>query len=110
MHAGQAVSPQPSPGQLHNTHPHPPAGAVSQQAAILGEDEAVQRHGAVVAERVGVEKHLRLRIQRSLGVDDALRLQAGVVRVVVPAQRSIISVRLPTAGLRRIQPPTCPPT
>jgi len=46
---------------------------------------ACQRNRAVIAERVGVQQHGRLSVQRLLRVQHCLRLEARVEREVVPA-------------------------
>jgi len=49
--------------------------------AVVGEADAAERHGAVVGERVGVEEDGGLAVEGLLHVNDALVLEAVVLRV-----------------------------
>ena len=51
-------------------------------AAIFREVEALEGHGAVLAQSVGVEDHARLAIELVLDVEHALVLQSVVIEVV----------------------------
>jgi hypothetical protein len=60
-------------------HPAPGYGSthlVGQQRAVLTEGCVAQRHGPVLAQRVGVQQHRRLRLERGLRVQHVLLLQA----------------------------------
>ncbi|MNP41412.1 hypothetical protein D3C76_1351150 [compost metagenome] len=68
---------------------------VGQDAAIAGEAQLIQRRGAVGAEGIGIEEHLR-RLARQLAPQHVLVLQAVVLEEVVVAP---LAKRRPLLGV-----------